>query len=137
MTRILLAALLLTGCKDDKPKAEPAAAPAAPPAAEAKPAAEKPVEPAAEKPAEPGACDAEKLKEEGMEAINMGQHAEALSKMEASLACKEDAYVVQLAFMESCSSGNSDKAKLYFKKLSTAQQEKFAQICIRQKVEYQ
>ncbi|HEX5058152.1 MAG TPA: PEGA domain-containing protein [Kofleriaceae bacterium] len=82
-------------------------------------------------------CDAEALKEEGMQNINMGQHAEALAKFEASLACRRDPYVTQLAFMESCSSSNSPKAKQYYKQLSPAQQAKFAQICIRQKVAYQ
>jgi hypothetical protein len=129
MTRIVLAALLIVACDSGKPKDEPAKA--ATPGAETKPV-DKPVEP----PPAAG-CDPEKLKEEGMDAINMGQHAEALAKMEASLACKDDAYVVQLAFMESCSSNNADKAKLYYKKLSPTQQTKFAQICIRNKTDYQ
>jgi pSer/pThr/pTyr-binding forkhead associated (FHA) protein len=85
----------------------------------------------------PANCDADASKEKGMQNINMGQHAAALAQFEASLRCKNDSYVLQLAFMESCSSGNSAKAKLYFKKLTPAQQTKFAQICIRQKVDYQ
>jgi len=82
-------------------------------------------------------CDAEALKEQGMQHINMGQHAEALAKFEASLACERDSYVTQLAFMESCSSSNSQKAKEYYKQLTPAQQAKFAQMCIRMKVAYQ
>jgi ABC transport system ATP-binding/permease protein len=85
----------------------------------------------------PANCDAEALKEEGMGFINSGQHAAALARFEASLKCKRDPYVVQLAFMESCSSGNAAKAKIYYKQLTPAQQQKFAQICIRQKVDYQ
>ncbi len=85
----------------------------------------------------PANCDAEATKEKGMQNVNMGQHAAALAQFEASLRCKNDPYVLQLAFMESCSSGNSAKAKLYYKKLTPAQQTKFAQICIRQKVDYQ
>jgi pSer/pThr/pTyr-binding forkhead associated (FHA) protein len=85
----------------------------------------------------PANCDADALKEEGMQHINMGAHAAALSKFEASLKCKRDPYVIQLAFMEACSSSNPVKAKLYYKQLTPAQQQKFAQICIRQKVEYQ
>jgi len=82
-------------------------------------------------------CDADALKEQGMEHINMGQHAAALAKFEASLACKNDPYVLQLAYMEACSSSNSPKAKRYYKQLTPAQQQKFAQICIRMKVAYQ
>src|SRR6185369_10527301 len=52
----------------------------------------------------PANCDAESLKEKGMENINMGQHAAALAQFEASLKCKRDPYVIQLAFMEACSS---------------------------------
>ncbi len=81
----------------------------------------------------PDNCDAEASKEKGMTNINMGQHAAALVQFEASLRCKDDPYVKTLAFMESCASGNSAKAKVYYKKLTPAQQSKFAQICIRQK----
>ncbi|NVB85175.1 MAG: hypothetical protein HOV81_42810 [Kofleriaceae bacterium] len=82
------------------------------------------------------ACDADALKDQGMEAVNKGQHAAALAKFEASLACKKDAYVMQLAFMESCNSRNSAKAKTYYAKLTDAQQKQFAVICERNKVDY-
>jgi len=85
----------------------------------------------------PPTCDADALKDKGMEMITMGQHAAALAQFEASLKCKRDSYVMQLAFMEACSSNNATKAKFYFKQLTPAQQNKFAQICIRQKVEYE
>lgn len=78
-------------------------------------------------------CDADAEKEKGMEHINRGEHEAALARFEASLRCKDDMYVRQLAFMEACASGNSPKAKLYYKKLTPAQQTKFAQLCIRQK----
>ena len=89
-------------------------------------------EPTVDEPTNPD-CDAERSKESGMERINLGMHAMALSFFEQSLGCKRDPYVLTLAFMESCASGNSYKAKLYFKQLTEAQQSKFAQICIRQK----
>jgi len=79
------------------------------------------------------ACNAEVSKEKGMSYINMGQHENAFIQFETSLACKDDPYVRQLAFMEACASGNEKKAKAYYKKLTPAQQTKFAQICIRQK----
>ncbi|HEY5945994.1 MAG TPA: hypothetical protein VIV40_10915 [Kofleriaceae bacterium] len=87
--------------------------------------------------APPANCDADALKEAGMENINMGQHAAALAKFEASLKCKSDPYVIQLAFMEACMSGNAEKAKLYYKRMTPAQQTKFGQICVRNKVDYQ
>ncbi len=68
-----------------------------------------------------------------------GQHAAALERFEASLQCKDDAYVRVLAFMESCASNNTNSARKWYRKLTAAQQSKFAQICIRQKppVDYQ
>jgi pSer/pThr/pTyr-binding forkhead associated (FHA) protein/tetratricopeptide (TPR) repeat protein len=83
--------------------------------------------------APPANCDAEALKEKGMQNINMGQHAAALAQFEAALRCKPDSHLLQLAFMEACASGNSPKAKLYYKKLTPPQQVRVAQICIRQK----
>jgi len=77
--------------------------------------------------------DCEALKEKGMNHINVGEHTAALTAFEASLQCQDDPYVRQLAFMESCASANSLKAKIFYKKLTPAQQTKFAQICIRQK----
>jgi hypothetical protein len=82
-------------------------------------------------------CDADVLKEQGMQNINMGQHAAALANFEQSLRCKDDPYVRQLAFMESCASKNSPRAKHHFRLLSAVQQAKFAQMCIRQQVDYQ
>jgi hypothetical protein len=83
------------------------------------------------------ACDADALKDEGMELINRGEWAMALVKIEASLACKSDPYVVQLAFMAACSAKNAAKARHYYPKLSPAQQTKFAQVCTRNGVDYQ
>lgn len=85
----------------------------------------------------PAHCDAEGLKEQGMEHINLGEHAAALAKFEASLKCKRDVYVFQLAFMSACASSNSAKAKRYYKELPPTVRDKVAQICVRQKVEYQ
>ncbi len=83
------------------------------------------------------ACDADALKEQAIEHINLAQHAAALATLEASLRCRRDPYVMQLAFMEACASSNSAKAKVYFKQLTPAQQAKFAQLCTRNKVPYE
>lgn len=132
MKRILLVVTLVASCDSGKPKEQPGSAPV-PAVAEAKPTPPPvvaAVPPAADPPA--GACDAEALKEQGMTHINKGEHAAALVSFEASLTCKDDPYVTQLAFMESCASSNSPKAKFYYRSLSPEQQTRFAQICIRQ-----
>ena len=81
-----------------------------------------------------GACDADALKDKGMQDEAMGQHAAALSQFESALRCKPDARGVQLAFMASCNSGNVAKAKLYYKKLSPDAQTRFAVMCIRHNI---
>ena len=88
-------------------------------------------------PTPPANCDADALKEEGVNNVSLGQHAAALAKFEASLRCKFNSYVLQLAFMEACASSNSPKAKVFYKQLSPAQQQKFAQMCIRTNTVYQ
>ena len=85
----------------------------------------------------PAACDANALKDKGMENINMGQHAAALAVFEQAIRCKSDPYLIQLAFMEACASHNSPKAKQYYKRMTGAQQAKFGQMCIRNKVEFE
>jgi hypothetical protein len=81
-------------------------------------------------------CDAEQLKDEGVNLVSLGQHAAALSKFEASLRCKRSPYVVQLAFMEACASSNSPKAKIHYKQMTPDQQAKFSQMCKRTKTPY-
>lgn len=82
--------------------------------------------------AAPANCDADALKEAGMEHINRGEQSAALAQFEASLRCKpNDIFVLQLAFMTACSSKNAAKARRYYTQLSPAQQTKFGQICIR------
>jgi pSer/pThr/pTyr-binding forkhead associated (FHA) protein len=87
--------------------------------------------------APPPGCDADALKDKGMENVNMGQHAAALAQFEASLRCKPDSYVLALAFMASCNAGNAQKAKYYYTKLTPVQQTKYQVMCIRNKVPYQ
>lgn len=82
-------------------------------------------------------CDAEALKQRGMEHVQVGEHAVALTLFEASLECKPDPYVINLAFMSACSSDNSAKAKVYYQQLSPQAQARLRQICVRQMVEYQ
>jgi len=85
----------------------------------------------------PADCNADALKDRGMENVNMGQHAAALMLFEASLRCRQDSYVVSLAFMAACNAQNSPKAKQYYMKLSSAQQLRYQVMCIRNKTSYQ
>jgi hypothetical protein len=124
MKRILFA-LLVAGCGSNKP------APVATPTAAEPSAAETHAQPPQDGAA--AGCNADALKDAAMEDINSGEHAHALENLERSLACKDDPYVQQLAFMESCASGNAKSAKLYYARLTPRQQEKFAHICDRQK----
>jgi tetratricopeptide (TPR) repeat protein len=82
-------------------------------------------------------CDADALKDRALELINASKHAEALAKLEQSLQCKADSYVTSLAFIEACNAQDSPKAKLYYTKLTSAQQQKYAVMCTRNKTAYQ
>ncbi|HUS29483.1 MAG TPA: FHA domain-containing protein, partial [Kofleriaceae bacterium] len=83
----------------------------------------------------PANCDAEALKDKGMENVNMGQHAAALAQFEASLRCKKDDYVLALAFMAACNAQNAAKAKSYYGKLNPSAQTKYKVMCIRNHID--
>jgi pSer/pThr/pTyr-binding forkhead associated (FHA) protein len=83
----------------------------------------------------PANCDADALKDKGMENVNMGQHAAALAQFEASLRCKNDSYVLSLAFMAACNAQNASKAKTYYGRLTGAQQTKYKVMCVRNHIE--
>jgi pSer/pThr/pTyr-binding forkhead associated (FHA) protein len=83
----------------------------------------------------PANCDADALKDKGMENVNMGQHAAALAQFEASLRCKNDSYVLALAFMAACNAQNAGKAKSYYNKLTPPMQTKYKVMCIRNHID--
>lgn len=80
-------------------------------------------------------CDADALKDKGMESVNTGKHAAALAQFEASLHCKQDSYVVSLAFIAACNAQNAGKARQYYDQLSPPQQSKYKIMCIRNHIE--
>lgn len=80
-------------------------------------------------------CDPDALKDKGMENVNMGQHAAALAQFEASLRCKNDSYVLSLAFMAACNAQNAGKARQYYGKLNPQQQSKYKVMCIRNHID--
>ncbi|HTR51718.1 MAG TPA: hypothetical protein VMJ10_13475 [Kofleriaceae bacterium] len=77
------------------------------------------------------ACDAEALKQKGLEHEAEGEHAVALREFEAALKCKPDVRVIQYAFMAACNTGNKGKARQYYRKMSPDTQNLFVQMCIR------
>lgn len=83
-----------------------------------------------------GTCDAQAHVDDGMTALNEGNHATALSHFEDALTCKPgDGYVRQLAFMSACNAGNEAKAQTYYDMLSAAQKTKFRVVCTRNKID--
>jgi pSer/pThr/pTyr-binding forkhead associated (FHA) protein len=80
-------------------------------------------------------CDADAEKARGDSNVAQGNHAAALSAFEASLKCKSDMYVLQLAYMAACNSRNVSKAKGLFSSLPAAKQNSLTQICLRQGID--
>jgi hypothetical protein len=93
------------------------------------------IEPPVSKVVAPTNCDPDAPKDKGMENVNMGQHAAALAQFEASLRCKDDEYVRQLAYMSACNAQNTAKAELYWNKMTKTQQDKFEPICVRNRID--
>jgi len=89
-----------------------------------------------ELPVEQDTCDPEQLREAAMSLIANGEHAAALAKLDESLACQDDPYVLQLAFMEACNAHDSASAQRHFASMTPSQQTRFAEICERSKTDY-
>ncbi len=68
-----------------------------------------------------------------MDFAQLGQHQDAWAAWDDAIACDPHPYNLQLAFMQACAVGDSPRAKHYHKRLTPAQQTRFAQVCIRQK----
>ncbi|HEY1556779.1 MAG TPA: hypothetical protein VGF94_18215 [Kofleriaceae bacterium] len=79
----------------------------------------------------PQACDADELKQAGLDHEAQGLHAAALGAFEQALKCKDDAGVVLYAFMAACNAGSVTKAREFWRKLSADDARRFAQLCIR------
>jgi Tfp pilus assembly protein PilF len=86
---------------------------------------------AAASPPTPQTCDANELKDRGVQFMNLGQYAAALREFESALKCKYDVQYVRLAYLAACNSGTAVKAKLYFSKLPAADRDRILQICLR------
>jgi ferric-dicitrate binding protein FerR (iron transport regulator) len=82
----------------------------------------------------PASCDADALKDKGMQDEANGQHKEALASFEQALKCKADAHGIQLAYMASCNAENVPKARLYYKRLPPDMQDRLVVLCIRRNI---
>ena len=78
-----------------------------------------------------GPCDADALRDAGVQSEAMGQHAQAVKQFEEALHCKNDPHIVQLTFMAACNANNVSKARTYYKKLSPDLQQRVVVMCIR------
>ncbi len=76
-------------------------------------------------------CDANALRTQGQDALQIGADVVALEKFEASLACKSDASTIRLAFMAACRSKNADRARRHYAQLPSATVTGIVQICVR------
>ena len=80
-------------------------------------------------------CDADALRNKGIEGVNLGQYAAALTTFEQALACKSSPDTTRLAYLAACHSKNVSKARLYFSKLPPAQQRDLKTICEREGID--
>jgi len=82
----------------------------------------------------PRSCNADKLAQRAQQAITLGQYTSALALLEGSLRCRLDPSLYRVALLAACNAGNAAKAKLYFGKLTRAQQPAMAQLCLRNEI---
>lgn len=76
-------------------------------------------------------CDVDALVADGNNRMATADHVGALAKYEEAIACKPQARLYQLAFMASCDVPNATKAAQYWAKLSSADQPRVLQMCVR------
>ncbi|HTR49617.1 MAG TPA: hypothetical protein VMJ10_02855, partial [Kofleriaceae bacterium] len=84
--------------------------------------------------AQAGGCDADDLKQKGLDLEASGLHAAALAEFEQALACKPEGRVAQYAFMAACNAGNLAKARQYYRDMTPDAQSRFLQMCIRRNI---
>jgi pSer/pThr/pTyr-binding forkhead associated (FHA) protein len=80
-------------------------------------------------------CDADSLKNQGIDAETRGDYLGAVSLFDQSIRCKPDMHVTQLAFMSSCNGGSLQLARKYWKRLSPSAQNLVVSIALRAHIE--
>ena len=75
-------------------------------------------------------CDAGELVSAGNATEAAHDHAGALAKYDAALACKFDSHTLQLAFMAACDGARVEAARKYWKRMSPDQQSHMVQLCL-------
>lgn len=76
-------------------------------------------------------CDVDALVADGNNRMAIGDHVGALAKYEEAIACKPQARLYLLAFMASCNVPSATKAAQYWGALSSDDQPRVLQMCVR------
>jgi hypothetical protein len=82
----------------------------------------------------PDQCDAAKLVADGAESSSEGNNTSALKKFEAAYECKADTHTLSLAFMASCNAENVRRARFWWRKMSTMEQDHLVVMCMRARI---
>jgi pSer/pThr/pTyr-binding forkhead associated (FHA) protein len=82
-----------------------------------------------------GGCDPTDPFEKGRKDFGLGTYAAALQEFEAALKCKSDPSFYRFAAMSACKLGNEKKARQYYPKVPSANQQAVAQACAANKIE--
>jgi hypothetical protein len=76
-------------------------------------------------------CDHDGLVVEGEKLIGLGQHAKAVDRLEAALACDPQPGTLAKAYLAACNAKDQDKAIAFYRRFTAEQQNKLAQVCVR------
>jgi pSer/pThr/pTyr-binding forkhead associated (FHA) protein len=79
----------------------------------------------------PPPCDEGALLATGTSANGNGDAATALKAFEKAYACKAEPHTMSLAFMAACNSANQGRARVWWKKMSPEEQNKYLIMCVR------
>lgn len=79
----------------------------------------------------PPPCDEQGLLQAGTNANGNGDASTALKDFEKAYQCKGETHTLSLAFMAACNSANTGRARYWWKKMSTEEQNKYLIMCVR------
>jgi pSer/pThr/pTyr-binding forkhead associated (FHA) protein len=82
----------------------------------------------------PASCDGQELMDKGSSYIGAGQYAAAISSLEQASTCKgaNTAQITKLGFLAACKAKNLEKARKFWKRLTSNEQTGYIAICVGQ-----
>jgi hypothetical protein len=83
---------------------------------------------------DPATCNADGLTRAGTDATGSGDNVAALRDYAAAYACKPDKHAVDLAFMAACNNADVRSARVWWRKLSADDQERYVIMCKRRDI---